>query len=545
MTTEEIRSATVPEVPGVLTSADVLATAQAIATVQRHDGQIPWFEGGHCDPWNHVEAAMALTVCGLVEEAVDAYRWLARRQLPDGSWFNYYQADAVKDPRLDTNVCGYLAAGAWHHHLITGDVEFLGELWPTIEQGIDFILRFQQPDGSVLWSRDSAGRLERYALLTGSSSIYHSMRCAVAIAECLAKDRPDWELAAGRLGHAVAHHPGAFAPKVEFAMDWYYPMLSGALEGEAGRRRIAEGWSTFVMEGLGVRCVSTGDWVTAAETAECVLTLDALGMDEPGTGAVHVGPEPAAGGRLLLDGHGVPGAGDLPQGRADDLHLRRHGAGGRRAVEHHPGGRPVPGRRPAGRTRPGRAALRRRHRGLHRGRSRRGGSPAADRTVRAAPGRGERPPGIGSDGLARVDSPADSDASPRATTCSQLSDPLTAGEDPLVTRRRRLTLVAMCIAQGMTLLDVTIVNTALPSIQRELHMTAGRLEWVISAYALSLAAFIPLGGALGDRFGRKRFFLVGMVVFTLGSVACALSTSDVAFIGSRALQGAGGASCRL
>jgi hypothetical protein len=81
------------------------------------------------------------------------------------------------------------------------------------------------------------------------------------------------------LGHAVAHHPGAFAPKVEFAMDWYYPMLCGALEGEAGRQRIAEGWSTFVMEGLGVRCVSTGDWVTAAETAECVLTLDALGMD--------------------------------------------------------------------------------------------------------------------------------------------------------------------------------------------------------------------------------------------------------------------------
>ena len=158
MTTEEIRSATLPEVPGILTSADVLATGHAIAAVQRHDGQIPWFEGGHCDPWNHVEAAMALTVCGLVDEAVDAYRWLARRQLPDGSWFNYYQGDGVKDLRLDTNVCGYLAAGAWHHHLITGDVEFLGELWPTIEKGIDFILRSQQPDGSVLWSLDSAGR---------------------------------------------------------------------------------------------------------------------------------------------------------------------------------------------------------------------------------------------------------------------------------------------------------------------------------------------------------------------------------------------------
>ena len=330
---------------------------------------IPWFEGGHCDPWNHVEAAMALTVCGLVDEAVDAYRWLAGRQLGDGSWFNYYQGDTVKDPRLDTNVCAYLAAGAWHHHLITGDVEFLGELWPTIEKGIDFILRWQQPDGSVLWSLDSAGRPERYALLTGSSSIYHSLRCAVAIAECLAKDRPDWELAAGRLGHAVAHHPGAFAPKVEFAMDWYYPMLSGALEGEAGRRRIAEGWSTFVMEGLGVRCVSTGDWVTAAETAECVLTLDALGMDGPALDLFAAGQNLRLSGRLVLDRHGLPRAGDVPQARADHVHVRRHGAGRRRAVEHHPGCRAVPRRVPAGRTRPGRAALRRRHRGLHRRRS--------------------------------------------------------------------------------------------------------------------------------------------------------------------------------
>ena len=134
--------------------------ATPLPTVQRPDGMIPWFDGGHCDPWNHVEAAMALSVCGLVDEAMAAYRWLADRQLPDGSWFNYYQGAGVKDQRLDTNVCAYLAAGAWHHHLITGDVEFLGELWPTIQTGIDFILRWQQPDGSVLWSLDSAGRPE-------------------------------------------------------------------------------------------------------------------------------------------------------------------------------------------------------------------------------------------------------------------------------------------------------------------------------------------------------------------------------------------------
>jgi hypothetical protein len=270
-----------PEVPGVLNAAEVRETAASIAEVQLADGMIPWFPGGHCDPWNHVEAAMALTVCGLYAEAERAYQWLADTQLADGSWFNYYLAGGVKDPRLDTNVCAYVATGAWHHYLVTDDLSVLAALWPVIEKAIDFVLRWQRADGSVRWSLDPAGRPEGYALLTGSSSIYHSLRCAVAAAERLGKERPEWELAAGRLGHAVTHHPGAFAPKDEFAMDWYYPMLSGALEGEAGRARIAAGWSTYVMDGLGVRCVSTGDWVTAAETAECVLALDALGLDGP------------------------------------------------------------------------------------------------------------------------------------------------------------------------------------------------------------------------------------------------------------------------
>lgn len=280
MSTEQQRSTVVPEVPGVLSSSDVLATVSTIVEVQRPDGMIPWFGGGHCDPWNHVEAAMALSVGGFHREAELAYEWLADTQLADGSWFNYYLAEGVKDSRLDTNVCAYIAAGLWHHHLVTGTDDLLRRLWPTMERALDFVLRWQRPDGSVRWSLDPAGRPEGYALLTGSSSIYHSLRCGVAAAECLGKDRPDWELAAGRLGHAVAHHPSAFAPKCEFAMDWYYPVLTGALEGDAGHRRIEELWETFVMGGIGVRCVSTNDWVTAAETAECVLALDALGLRE-------------------------------------------------------------------------------------------------------------------------------------------------------------------------------------------------------------------------------------------------------------------------
>jgi hypothetical protein len=270
----------IPEVPGVISAAQVMDTARAIAALQRPDGMIPWFSGGHSDPWNHVEAAMALTVAGMDDEADAAYQWLVDTQLPDGSWFNYYLTTGIEDARLDTNVCAYLATGAWHRYVSTGDVDSLRALWPAVEASVDFVLRWQRHDGAIAWSLDASGFLEDYALLTGSSSIYHSIRCAIACAERLDHERPDWELAAGRLAHTLAHQPDAFAPKVEFAMDWYYPVLAGALHGEAARRRMDLSWDVFVMEGRGVRCVSTGEWVTAAETAECVLALDALGMDD-------------------------------------------------------------------------------------------------------------------------------------------------------------------------------------------------------------------------------------------------------------------------
>ena len=267
-----------PDVPGLLSAEELLVSASQIARLQRPSGAIPWFEGGHCDPWNHVEAAMALTVTGHRDEARAAYRWLANAQLGDGSWFNYYVAGAVKDSRLDTNVCAYVAAGVYHYLLATDDLDFARVMWPCVERALDFVLRWQLDDGTIRWSLDSLGRPESYALLTGSSSIFHSLRCGVALGERLDVQKPTWELCAGRLGHAVAHHPGAFAPKNEFAMDWYYPIFSGALEGAPGEKRIADGWERHVMDGFGVRCVSTNDWVTAAETAECVLALDALGL---------------------------------------------------------------------------------------------------------------------------------------------------------------------------------------------------------------------------------------------------------------------------
>jgi EmrB/QacA subfamily drug resistance transporter len=103
------------------------------------------------------------------------------------------------------------------------------------------------------------------------------------------------------------------------------------------------------------------------------------------------------------------------------------------------------------------------------------------------------------------------------------------------------TLVAVCGATFMLLVDITIVQVALPTIQRSLHSSFSDLEWVISAYALSLSALILTQGALADLFGRKRIFIIGLAVFTLASLACGLSRSPAALIAARALQGVGGA----
>jgi hypothetical protein len=272
-----------PDLAGVLTAAEVLDTAATIAELQLPSGMIPWFRGGHCDPWNHVETAMALDVAGLHAEAERAYGWLAAIQRYDGSWHAYYIADGVEDAKLDTNVCAYIAAGIWHHWLITGDLDFTRQMWPTVQKAVDWVVDLQTPRGEIIWARHVDGKPWSYALLTGSSSIFHSLSCAVRLAELVGEERPDWELAAVNLADVIRHQPEAFAPKHRWAMDWYYPVLAGALAPSAAVERLSSRWGTFVMEGLGVRCVSNEPWVTAAETSECAIAHAAIGDVETAT----------------------------------------------------------------------------------------------------------------------------------------------------------------------------------------------------------------------------------------------------------------------
>ena len=103
------------------------------------------------------------------------------------------------------------------------------------------------------------------------------------------------------------------------------------------------------------------------------------------------------------------------------------------------------------------------------------------------------------------------------------------------------TLVAVCLGTFMLLLDITIVNVALPDIQRALQSSFSDLQWVVDAYALTLAALLLTAGSLADMYGRRRLYLVGLAVFTGASVLCGLAASTLMLQLSRALQGAGGA----
>lgn len=267
-----------PSVPGVLSGQQCLATGRAIAGMQEFSGAIPWFPGGHTDPWDHIESAMALTVTGLRDEADAAFDWLRLTQRPDGSWPVRLTRGVIENHDVDSNFTAYIAVGVWHHHLVTGDHAFAERMWPTVRAALDLVVDMQLPGGQISWARGSGGVIDE-ALLTGCSSIHQSLRCGLRLAELADDPQPEWEVALFRLGHALRRHPEAFTPKPEFSMDWYYPILGGAVRGPEAHERIRERWSDFVVDGLGIRCVDHRPWVTGAETCELVLALDALGND--------------------------------------------------------------------------------------------------------------------------------------------------------------------------------------------------------------------------------------------------------------------------
>ncbi len=118
---------------------------------------------------------------------------------------------------------------------------------------------------------------------------------------------------------------------------------------------------------------------------------------------------------------------------------------------------------------------------------------------------------------------------------------LTARTSNRIETQRWLALAVLCLGDLMIVLDTTIVNVALPSIKTDLGFSEASLAWVVNAYLLTFGGFLLLGGRLGDLYGHRRLFLIGLVLFTLASLACGLSTSEAFLITARAIQGIGGA----
>ena len=106
--------------------------------------------------------------------------------------------------------------------------------------------------------------------------------------------------------------------------------------------------------------------------------------------------------------------------------------------------------------------------------------------------------------------------------------------------RKWWTLIAVCTAIFMLLLDITVVNVALPDMQRDLDASFAQLQWVVDAYALTLATTVLAAGSLADIFGRRRVFTMGLVLFTAASFACGIANDAGLLIAARAVQGVGG-----
>lgn len=269
--------ATAPKLqPAVI---DIDQAADYIITVQKPSGEIPWSVGGHTDPWDHVESAMGLAVAGRLRESELAYEWLANTQMSDGSWWAQYRDGEMDEGTFkDTNMVAYIAVGVLHHFLCTGDMDFVRQIWPTVEKAMEFVLSMAEPHGAYYWAKRQDDSLDTSILLTGCSSIYKSFEAALRLASLLGHDRPKWREAMDALDKAINTKPHIFdKSKLRYSMDWYYPILCGVTTGSDAARRIDAYWGNYVIKEWGVRCVSDQEWVTMAETSELVMSLAAMG----------------------------------------------------------------------------------------------------------------------------------------------------------------------------------------------------------------------------------------------------------------------------
>ncbi len=250
-------------------------------SLQRPSGDIPWHTGGKTDPWDLVETIMGLNIGGRFDASLNAFNWLARCQNPDGSWFSAYLDGHPLDKTRETHMAAYFSVGLFHYWLITRQTDVVETFWPVMEKAVNYAVSLQARSGEIYWAKSPEGRTDPMSLLAGSSSIFMSLKCALALAAVLNRKQDQWQTAFDRLGQSIQENIHIYnVTKARFSMYWFYPVLSGALTGRRARARIQKHWNKYVVEGQGARCVSDQPWITIAETCELVLALAAMGDTE-------------------------------------------------------------------------------------------------------------------------------------------------------------------------------------------------------------------------------------------------------------------------
>jgi hypothetical protein len=250
-------------------------------TLQRKTGDIPWHTDGKTDPWDLVETIMGLNIGKRFDASYRAFDWLKNIQNPDGSWYSSYVNGKPRDRTRETHMAAYISVGLFHTWLMTRDTALLEDYWCTMQKGIDYAISLQTESGEIYWARSPEGRVDPMSLLTGASSIFMSLKCALAIARILGRRVFSWKTAFDKLGNSIRGNRHQYnVSKSRFAMYWFYPVLSGAMTGKEAKQRIEKQWDKYVIEGQGVRCVSDQPWVTLAETSELVLALHGLGCGD-------------------------------------------------------------------------------------------------------------------------------------------------------------------------------------------------------------------------------------------------------------------------
>ena len=267
---------------------------------------------------------MALALGGRRAEAERAYEWLRRPPAADGAWHQYYLADRVEQDKLDANVCAYVAAGVWHHCLLTGDDGFVETMWPVVERG--HRLRARPADAA---GRDPLGPpRRRHAVVVRPAHrlvVDLPLACAAPSPSpsTSATSAPTGSCRPARLAHVIAPRARRLRAQAPLGDGLVLPgARRRASRGDDGRERLGGRGSTrSSIDGHGVRCVSDRPWITAAETCECALAHLAVGERRHAPTSCSAGRSSyRARRRPLLDRHRVPRRGPLPRRRAVDLH---------------------------------------------------------------------------------------------------------------------------------------------------------------------------------------------------------------------------------